>query len=55
MVTVAVSMIPTGGEVESILRMNSSLSSNILSLFIIISNEDSFDPAGNVTLYGPDS
>ena len=41
-------------ELSSIINSKVSLSSNILSLMIVILNDTLVTPAGNVTLYGPE-
>ena len=45
---------PVGSEDESIVSIKFSLPSNIISLFIGISNGTLVIPAGNVTVYGPE-
>ena len=42
-------------ELLSIISSKVSLSSNILSLTIVMLNDTLITPAGNVTLYGPES
>ena len=45
----------SGAELDMILRLNVSLLSNMSSLVILTSNGILVLPAGNVTLYGPES
>ena len=44
----------SGAELELIMRLNVSLLSNVLSLFMETSNETLVIPIGNSTLYGPE-
>ena len=46
---------PEGSELWSIVRVNSSLLSSMVSLLIGTSNVIVVTPAGNVTVYGPES
>ena len=45
----------SGTELDIMLRLNVSLLSNVSSLVILTSNETLAFPAGNITLYGPES
>ena len=59
MVTVATLRLPrvtsVGSEFGSIVNLNSSLASNMLSSFIGTLNETLVTPAENMTVYGPES
>ena len=45
----------SGTELDIMLRLNVSLLSNVSSLVILTSNGTLVFPAGNITLYGPES
>ena len=59
MVTVALPglprVIPLGSKDETIIRVKFSLVSTVSSLTMGISNKELVIPAGNLTMYGPES